>query len=375
MDNDEVASICFVVPNYITFNTGGAEVQVSYLVNSFLNRGWKVEVICGGKGKEYLIRNSHYFDARVKFHYYRFRSIRCLEFFSVLRLLFKSKSKVYYQRTDFALTAACAFYCRLLKRKMIYALAQDLDGVRKKYTTEFKSFIYASIVKKSIRQLDFFIIDKMIEYGKEKADKLVCQNQEQLKLVSQNFSRTGTIVPSSYPIQHVKSRPKENIMLWVGNMRPIKQAHLFMELANGMKGAGNWRFVMIGKVDDSIQIRSNKRVEVMGALSFETTQSWIERSKILINTSVSEGMPNTFIQAWLSQTVVCSLNADPDQLLSSNNLGFCFNGNLSGMKDKLSELILDDGLCYSIVEKARSYAQETFDVEKNVNQLIALIHN
>lgn len=80
-------SICFVIPHFVTFSTGGAEIQIHYLTQAFLQRGWKVEVVCAGAGKKQQIESSPFFNENIKYHYYRKRTIRTLEFFDVSRIL------------------------------------------------------------------------------------------------------------------------------------------------------------------------------------------------------------------------------------------------------------------------------------------------
>ena len=55
-------SICFIIPKFVTFSTGGAELQVHKLSQQFLSMGWQVELIC--RGADYLetISQSPYYD-------------------------------------------------------------------------------------------------------------------------------------------------------------------------------------------------------------------------------------------------------------------------------------------------------------------------
>ena len=47
----------------------------------------------------------------------------------------------------------------------------------------------------------------------------------------------------------------------------------------------------------------------------------LARSHIFVNTSTHEGFPNTFIQSWLREVVVVSLQVDPDQVLERQQVG------------------------------------------------------
>jgi glycosyltransferase involved in cell wall biosynthesis len=62
----------------------------------------------------------------------------------------------------------------------------------------------------------------------------------------------------------------------------------------------------------------------LGPIPFEETNSLLQGATLLINTSVSEGFSNTFIQAWLRNVPVVSF-VDPDGVIDRNELGICVN--------------------------------------------------
>ncbi len=367
-------SICFVIPHYVTFSTGGAEIQVYYLINEFLRKGWTVELICAGKGYEQQIKKSVFWDERVHTHYYKKRTLRFLEFFSVLLLLFKTSSAIYYQRTDFALTGACALYCRLKKKLMVYAAALDTDATRDKYKVLLKDFEYLSPIKKAVRWVDFALIDLMVEQGKNWSHQIVCHNDIQMSSFAQNFGRQTHLIPSCFPIQQDSQKiPKENIVLWVANMVESKQPELFLKLVDNLKDTRDWRFVMLGRKAEGIDKLNNGRVEILGELSYGETLEWFDRARIFVNTSSVEGLPNTFIQSWVKQVLVLSLNVDPNKLLSEKGLGWCFSGDEDRMGEQLYQLIMSSDSYDEVLDKAYEYAVQTYDVSKNMNRLIQLI--
>ncbi|WP_439183595.1 glycosyltransferase family 4 protein [Carboxylicivirga taeanensis] len=374
MQNNKLNTICFVIPYYVTFGTGGAEIQVYYLINEFLNRGWNVEVLTGGRGFEETVRQSPYYDGRIRFLNYRLRTIRSLEFFDVLRLLFKCKAHVFYQRTDFALSGACAWYCKIRGRKMMYALAQDKDAFRSKYQTALKAFKYQSKIKRSIRHFDFYCIDKLVEYAKQNAAAIICQSRQQQEFIRSNFTRDSYLIPSSFPVNTTNGQQKkENIVLWVGNMSKIKQPELFLKLVDYLAHTAGWRFVMIGRVSEDYKSLSHPKIDILGECSYDETNRWFERAKIFVNTSESEGMPNTFIQSWLNHVLVLSLNVNPNGVFDAQHMGLCFHGDLQQMAASLDDYLQEKSRS-DILERASSYALETFDVRRNVDQLIELIN-
>ncbi len=373
MDLEE-KSICFVIPHFVTFSTGGAEIQVHYLTQAFLQRGWNVEVVCAGLGKEPQMQSSVYYNKNIKYHYYRKKTIRTLEFFDVLKVLKNTNSNYYYQRTDFALTAATYLFAKKNKRKMVYALAGDEDTHKNKYTITLKSTVYSSIVKKWMRGIDFFLLDKLIEYTKRRVEYVVCQNQYQYNTYKANFGISPNLIPNSFIADDNVGQEKQNVVLWVGNNHPTKQPGLFVKLANQMLGSG-WEFVMIGSACSEIDKDSvPENLKLLGPVAYELANQWFAKAKVFVNTSLYEGMPNTFIQSWYFNTLVMSLNVDPDAVFSKTKAGYCFAGDLDKMKEELQNLMAGKPI-EETLKNGKAYFEEKFDINRNVDVLIEYIRS
>ncbi|WP_430931332.1 glycosyltransferase family 4 protein [Saccharicrinis sp. 156] len=368
--NNDMRSICFVIPHFVTFTTGGAEIQVHYLSQAFLKRGWKVEVVCAGLGYEKQISNSPFLNDNIQYHYYRKRSIRILEFWDVLKVLKNTSAHYYYQRTDFALTASTYWYTQKQGKHMVFALALDSDAHKNKYSTYFKAYSYSNIIKKWIRKTDFFLLDKLIEWVKKRVGKVVCQNQYQLQSYKTNFNTLGIVVPNSFSLLEEVDEDKENLILWVGNDSLVKQAHLFIELAKEFGLNRDWHFVMLGSACNSILSEDiPQNLSVVGSVGYQEANQWFARAKVYVNTSLSEGMPNTFIQSWYFKTLILSLNVDPDQVFSRQNVGFSCQGDFDFLRATLQEFI--DGHDVSRqLSNGKDYFNKQFNAERNVDKLI-----
>jgi len=372
--NIENKRICFVIPKYVLFEIGGAEIQIYFLVQEFLRRNWEVEVVCRKPKAGSLIKNNKLDDPRVRVLYYKQSSIRSIEFFNVLNTLKKTNAYYYYQRTDFSLTGATALHCKLYKKKMVYACAQDGDALKNKYVEEFKELTYSSSVKRGVRYLDYKLLDKMVEYGKHKADAIVCQTKEQQQAFQNNFNRPCHVINNSFVFDEWSNIEKENIILWVGNSRPVKQPDLFVKLAEKFVSKNDWRFIMIGKQDEDIKelIQSSNLGEqfyASGAIPLNEVNKWYSKAKILVNTSVQEGMPNTFIQAWHYGLNVLSLNVNPGNLLNDADFGVCCNGDLASLQSEVEKLMLGgikgNGM-------AKQYVDDHFNIANNTDRLIKI---
>ena len=57
-------------------------------------------------------------------------------------------------------------------------------------------------------------------------------------------------------------------------------------------------------------------------MPLEKTDKFFRQAKVLVNTSVAEGWPNTFLQAGAAGTPVLSFQVNPDNYLTKFNCGF-----------------------------------------------------
>ncbi|NJM15196.1 MAG: glycosyltransferase family 4 protein [Bacteroidales bacterium] len=243
-------SICFVIPKFVTFSTGGAEVQVYYLSEELIKRGYRVEIVTGGKEHSEAAKKSPFYNPNIVYYYYKpSYLLRSIEFIKVFLLLLATKSKFYYQRTDYSLTGSVALFCKLFGRKMIYALAHDDETKRNKYKNQLKDYSYNSKVKKAIRKIDLTLVDLLVEYGKSNANMVLAQSNQQVGAFEEAFNRKPLLVHNSIVFNTGAVCEKENIVLWVANFRKVKQADVFFKLAQ-MLSHTNWKFYMIGKIDN-----------------------------------------------------------------------------------------------------------------------------
>ena len=368
-------SICFIIPKFVTFSTGGAEIQVHKLSQQFLKHGWRVEVVCRGSNHRQQISESPFFDARIRYHYYRRSSFLCFDFFKVFFRLCQTRTTWLYNRTDDGATAAMVMYARLTGKKSIYAIASDSDLSIKKYTSQFSSFEFRNPLKRWLRLADIKILDGMIEWAKRKTTLVFCQTATQQEELCKNFNRSGIHIPNSFDIKQTNTIEKENIILWVGNFRPVKQPEIFIQLAQRLKHHTNWQFVMIGEPDAAslpliAQVENEPTFSFKGQLDYEETHRWFLKSKIAVNTSIIEGVPNTFIQAWMAQCYVVSLNVDPDQLLTKNGLGKFFGNAPDRMAEYLDQWLTEPPANEEELNKAYLFANEQFDINRNIDKIM-----
>jgi hypothetical protein len=65
------------------------------------------------------------------------------------------------------------------------------------------------------------------------------------------------------------------------------------------------------------QIRRMENLDLLGEVPLEEVNAQLAAGHLFVNTSKTEGFPNTFIQAWMRRVPTLSLDVDPDGILRS----------------------------------------------------------
>ncbi|MFQ3577572.1 MAG: glycosyltransferase, partial [Verrucomicrobiia bacterium] len=99
--------------------------------------------------------------------------------------------------------------------------------------------------------------------------------------------------------------PKDVDLLWIARCRPIKRPLLFLELARRLPQA---RCVMVCPPEDrelfaevSKQAAALANLQLIEKVPYHKVQSYYNRARLFVNTSIAEGFANSFIQAGLGK--------------------------------------------------------------------------
>jgi glycosyltransferase involved in cell wall biosynthesis len=120
-------------------------------------------------------------------------------------------------------------------------------------------------------------------------------------------------------------------------------------------------------------ISNIKNLKYLGEKSQKEVNRILSKSHILVNTSKEEGFSNTFIQAWMRQVPVISLNCDPDDVLKKENLGF-HSGTLKRLINDIRFLVENDDYRQKIGKRAMIYAKNNHSM-KNAKKIIEIFDN
>jgi len=360
-------SICFVIPGWVTNTTGGAEWQCYLISEELIKRKWAVEVITDiGK---FPFMQPEYYNKKIKFHYLKRARLKILTLAKLFCIFLRTNSKFYYVRTDARLMlGACAIVSKLRGRKIMYALAHDTDAeyAQSKYKK------HNNLLKEIILRIDNILIKMIIHNSIYNSDRIIAQTNKQQKILLEHTGLDSVIIRNSILADEKENFNKENIILWVGNMRSFKQPEVFIHLVQELD-LKDWVFVMIGENSDQLEMINGidkPELKVLGELPYEETINWFKRSRIIVNTSEAEGFSNTFLQAWIYRVIIISLKVDPDSLLKELDLGV-FAGSYKNLKQILSSI---ETINYTnLLDNGSKYVRENHNLISNVDQLVEVI--
>jgi len=286
------------------------------------------------------------------------------------RLLREIHPDVIYQRVGSAYTGIAARHAMQNGCRLIWHVASDMD------VTPFN-------VEEWRPSTPLKYIDKRhLEYGVRHASDIVVQTHDQNRLLGEHYGRQATtLIRNLHPLPaEIIDKSGSLTVLWISNLKPNKQPEVFMRLARACLDMPWVQFVMIGEPWlDAAQQRTFEHaladipnLTYLGKLPIEEVNALLARSHLFINTSLVEGFANTFIQAWMRQVPVLSLNVDPDGLLAQEGIGFCARGDEAALMQTMRGLLADASQREQIGQRAQAYA-EAHHSERNIQALIDMI--
>jgi glycosyltransferase involved in cell wall biosynthesis len=217
----------------------------------------------------------------------------------------------------------------------------------------------------------------MMEYGVRHTHFIFGQARYQDELLQRNYGRRCDLIIGNWhpePVQPcVKERPVK--IAWVANIKPLKRPDVFVDLAEQLGRVADAEFIMIGRPGSvryqrplEARIRRAKNLTYLGEKPIEEVNRILAESHVCVNTSEYEGFPNTFIQAWLHEVPVVSLQVDPDGVLQREGLGFC-SGSFEQLVRDTRKLIEEPALRTRIGQRARAYALDHHSLTRNLGQV------
>ncbi|MEM2129068.1 MAG: glycosyltransferase family 4 protein [Candidatus Bathyarchaeia archaeon] len=358
--------ICFLSLNSYPLLTGknlgyvgGAEVEQVHLARELLDHGYDVYFITYHYG---LNRIENVDGIKVIKTYEREKSDQIsvlLKYMSIWSSLKKANADIYFHEAGS--TGVLALFCCMSRKKFVYRIPSDAIVISKPLSGNY------SFNAKIMNVLEI-----------KRADIVVAQTNFQKRILKQRFNVKSVVIKNGLMIPRVNCKKQSPpTVLWVASISSVKRPHLFVELAKSIPHA---RFEMVGgktaeepKLYDQISAATRKLLNFRfhGFVPYHKVDEYFEKASIFVNTSSTEGFPNTFIQAWMHYTPVVSLNVDPDGIIRNEKLGFC-SGTFKQLVSDVTSLLEDEKLRKSMGENGRKYVEREHDIRKIVKKYIKI---
>ena len=282
---------------------GGLTVQMALWAEVFLDNDWDVYSFSRNRRVKKFNKINFLFIPQLN------KLGFILEFFFNMFYLIKIRPEIVIVRGAGRRLFYAAVLSRLFKIKLIHFGASDVNYLKggerfSKYKVEVICY------RKGVQLTNCF----------------VAQNEYQKSLLAEHYNKKNIIViPNIWKQQMQQKKEKEFDAIWVANFRELKRPEWFLQLA---KDFSLYKFAMVGgpldkqyydKIEN--QTKTIKNLTFFGKKTLDEVNDLFSMSKCLICTSIFEGFPNTFLQAWANGIPIIS-TVDPSDILKREELGF-----------------------------------------------------
>lgn len=175
--------------------------------------------------------------------------------------------------------------------------------------------------------------------------------------------------PVEIPRRNLK-KSSEPTVCFVGRWDPQKRVELFFELAGSFPEVN---FLAVGKGRDEVRDQVLKRryselknLQMLGFVSDTEKSAVLEKSWVLVNTSVREALPITFLEACAHKTAILSC-LNPDNFASNFGIYVKENDFAAGLKR-----LLENDLWKKKGENGYNYVCKHHEAESLINKYINL---
>ena len=129
------------------------------------------------------------------------------------------------------------------------------------------------------------------------------------------------------------------------------------------------------KVYDQVLSEKPANVRIVEQVPFGDSDGLFREAYALVNTSVFEGFPNTFLQAGKYGVPVLSLQVDPDGFLAASGCGAVAGGDPTRLAAQLEALWRNPGQREEWGRNAYRHVREHHAIEDKIRELDALMRD
>lgn len=349
---------------------GGSEIQCDIIANQLTQFGHQVSYLAINGEKDFY--NT----------IYKVIPKENINLFSLFQVFRTEQPDIIYWRYEKHKLLLASIMANILNLKIVFAVSSIKDA-RVWYRSESLSNIphsradnifpidiirhfvnyFRSLLTDFIRLINSIAIPLFI-------DGVICVNSNEAKNIP---SRNKIVVYDSMDTDYIKFYWKNPYVVWVANLKNIKNPEKFYQLAKEMQYE-NIDFLMIGKIQDKkYEYLANEHNKLqnfyfLGPKSPLEVNGILRDALFLVHTCSPEGFGNNFIQAWLQGKPTVSLYFDPDGIIERERIGF-FSKNFTNFVKQTGFLIENNSKRERMGEIAYQYAHKNHNPQVNVKRL------
>jgi glycosyltransferase involved in cell wall biosynthesis len=336
---------------YNRHGIGGEQVQQTLLAKALARRGIEVSMVVFDYGQADgaswgPVRTHTAFAADAGLPVLRFVHPRWTGLWAAMR---RADADIYYLSCAGMELGLAAMFCQRHGRKFVFRVAHDSDCDPQRLL------------------IKYWRDKKLYAYGLRRAHRIFVQTEQQQRALQANFQLPSTIAEMlvDRPEQE-RERPVD--VLWVNNVRQFKRPDLLLELARRMP---HLAFHMVGgpqpgfaDLYDAIasQAAAIPNLTFHGRVPYHDMDAHYASARVFVNTSDTEGFPNSYLQAWIRGTPVVAF-FDPDHVIVREQLGSS-PASLDDMQQRITALLDDPALWSATSERCRRYMQARYGEER-----------
>ena len=187
--------------------------------------------------------------------------------------------------------------------------------------------------------------------------------------------------PSStrHPANSARGPHAEPCVLWIGRSEPRdlnqKRPDAYWELARrcpSIPFLAVLNNVNTQRFEELVRTRP-PNLQVIEHVPHQQIDGVFAQAALLVNTSTSEGFPNTFLQAGMHAIPIISLVVDPDSILRRENWGVVCNDDIDFAARTLADLWRDLPTRRQMGARGRAYVEREHDLSARVEELVRLL--
>jgi len=362
-------SICFVAHNAYGVlagqdkgHIGGIERQQSLMALWMAEHGHDVSMITWNQGQgDCTIKG-----VKVFAFCRREEGLRGLRFFhprwtGLNKAMYRANADIYYYNCGDLGLGQVTFWSSLHGKKTVYSVANNPDC-----DPQLPSL-------KPLRERVLY------RYGLRNADQVVAQTLYQQEMLQSGFNIHAEVIPmpcagfgSVKPLDHNYESPR---ILWIGRFSWEKRLEWLLDVAENFP---QFVFDVVGSANVNTEYaksllqraESIPNVILYGRMVHHELGVLYHRARLLCCTSVFEGFPNTFLEAWSVGLPIVS-SFDPDNVIAWKGLGktACTVEELS---TGIAELIEDQNLWQQSSSAAFEYFNSHHTLEAVMPRFVEL---